>query len=663
MLIDFIFDTETRSRLDLKEVGQTRYMTDPSTEATRLTWCFGRTGVLKIWRLGEPIPADLQDVMSHPEKYRFVAWNIQFDYMVWICCFAKGYPRPPLENLEDAMALSTEYRTGASLESAAKFMNLPMGKDQEGRRIMLKQCKPDRTGNFPTLTEEENKHFDRYALLDTQILRDVYYRLPNLPGGERWAWEWTMRRNLRGVRLDVELINELDSIVKEYLPKLTAEFDYLVGYKCKMNSPVACKAFFKEYFPWIEDLRADTVRDMFASEDFQKAPPHIRRALEIKDLAGSTSIAKIECAVNQMYQGRIYGLFAYGYTQTKRWAGRSLQPQNFPRPDDSLADKIDFDLNVEDLVGVVKRRRSDGLKDPIGFVKNLLRRMFLPETGQHFYCGDFSKVEPSVLFWLTGLGPIPKKWYEEMASEIYGIPVPQISKDGVERQVGKAAALSCGYGTGWKGFQTSIYKSTGIRLSDHEAKNVIQAYRRKYAVVAQLWTDLEFAFRKAIQGQGTKLCDGKIFVLPMEHPWRGVKIRLPSGNHLYYHGAMETTEEFEEEIVTYEFGEAQKTKIKKVRSVLKYLSDQGQGRVSYDYVYGGLLCENVVSSTARDILVPAMWRLEQQGFDVLGVVHDEVWATATPGRDKEFTELMCKNPSWCSMDISSDLKVGVRYLK
>jgi DNA polymerase len=93
------------------------------------------------------------------------------------------------------------------------------------------------------------------------------------------------------------------------------------------------------------------------------------------------------------------------------------------------------------------------------------------------------------------------------------------------------------------------------------------------------------------------------------------------------------------------------------------MADQGRGRISFDYVYGGLLCENVVSATARDIMVPAMWRLENAGFDVLGCIHDEIWGQAEPGRDAEFKKLMCVNPSWCDMLIDSDLKVGKRYLK
>jgi DNA polymerase len=660
MLIDFIFDFETRSRKDLKVHGPINYAMDPSTEATLLTYCFGRTGTIKVWRRGEDYPLDLADVMLSPEKYRFIAWNLQFDYLIWTCVFAKGHKRPAIANLDDAMALSTEYRTGASLEAACKMTNMPTSKDQEGRRLMLKQCKPNsRTGEFTELTPEEWIIFERYGIQDTRLLRDIYYRLPSLPHAERWAFEWTFIRNLRGIRIDEDLVNELESIVQENMPKLVAEFDYLVGFKCKMGSAVKCKEFFKQYYPWIENLQADTVAKMLA-EDPANVPAQIRRALEIRDLAGSTSIAKIPTTQSQKYGGRVYALLAYGYTQTKRWAGRGIQVQNFPRPDDSLADKLDFDLNVEDLVSTIRERRRAGLQDPIGFVKNLLRRMFLPTPGNRFYCGDFSKVEPSVLFWLTGLGPIPKKWYEEMASEIYSIPVHEISKDGVERQVGKAAALSCGYGTGWKGFRDSQLKA-GLKLTDELAQQTVAAYRRKYKPVADMWRELEIGFRKAIYGESTRLCNGKVFIMPMQHPWKGVQIRLPSGSHLYYHHAQESQEEFTEE--TYDPQTGQMYKVKKIRNVLKYLSDQGQGRVAYDYVYGGLLCENVVSATARDILVPAMWRLEQAGFEVLSVVHDEVWADAKPGREEEFNRIMCQNPSWCSMEIGSDLKCGVRYLK
>jgi DNA polymerase len=644
-LIDFHFDFETRSRVNLKVAGSVRYATDPSTEATLLTWCFGRTGSIKYWSLGNPVPQELLDVAHNPEKYRFNAFNIAFDYLIWTQVFSKVVPglvRPPIKNLEDTMALSCHYRTGGSLDATARMMGLPYSKDKEGRRIMLKQCKPNAKEEFPELNEDELSKFINYGIIDTRILRDIYYMLPLLPSPERWAWEWTMRRNLRGIKVDTDLISEMASIIEDALPKLVYEFDLLVGGKVKINSP-KCKDFFKDYYPWIENMQADTVRDMLAS-DIQ-VHPSVRRALEIKDLAGSTSLAKVKCAVEQQYAGRIFGILSYHYAHTKRWAGRGIQIQNFPRVDDKKSDSIDFDLNVVDLASTVKAKRL-GLKDPLGFVKNLLRRIWIPDEGQMFYCGDFSRVEPSVLYWLLDLGDIPSKWYEEMAAEIYNVSVSEIAKDSEERTVGKSANLGCGYGMGPDKFKADTAKKTGIILSDDMARQVVYTYRRKNSAIVKFWKDIEWSFRRAVLKESTILCNGRIHVMPMQAPHRGVQIRLPSGSYLYYHNAQ----------IDYENTD------KGTREILTYATDEG-GILGRSKLYGGLLTEHVVSATARDILVPAMWRLENAGFDVLNVVHDEIWAQAEDGRDQEFKKLMCINPSWCSMKIDADLKCGVRYLK
>lgn len=672
-LIDFIFDFETRSRTDLNKSGTVKYVQDPSTEATLITWCFGRTGPLKAWRKGQPVPQELIHVAQNPHLYKFVAQNVGFDYMIWMHIFWKlilGAPQPiAVENIDDLMALSSHHRTGASLDSIAQMLGLPYSKDKEGRTLMLKQCKPNSKGQFVELTPEEWVKFERYGLMDTRILREAYYRLPPLPAAERWAWEWTFKRNLRGIGVDMPLVHELSDIVQSAMPGLVAEFNYLTGYKATMGSPITCLAFFKQFYPGIQNMQKETVRDMLMADHY--VPPHVKRALEIKALAGSTSIAKIPLALKLASNNRIYEVLAYHFAQTKRWAGRGIQIQNFPRVDDKRADPLDFDMNTRHLAEHIKVMRPK-LKDPIGFAKNMLRRIWIAAPGNTFYCGDFSKVEPSVLFWLMNLGPIPKKWYEEMAVEIYGKPIDQIGKESEERQVGKTAALSCGYGAGWKSFRKKTYKDTGILLTEEMSKIVIEAYRRKYKVVTKFWKDLEDGFRLAVHGQTSSICEGRIFIMPMEHPWKGVQIRLPSGSYLYYHQATEKFEQWyqneEDKRLSVKDWELLPVHEKKnwkfvARNVLKYLADQGSGRIAYDYVYGGLLCENVVSAIARDIMVPAMWRLDNAGFDVLGCVHDELWGESYPGREKEFTSLMCVNPSWCDMKIEADLKAGDRYLK
>ena len=329
-MIDFFFDWETRSRADLKTEGSVKYATDPSTEVTLITWAFGRTSPVKEWRKGQPIPEELRHVSVNPDDYHFIAHNMMFDYLIWTQVWSKltYVINPKIKNISDNMALTSLFRLGAGLDAAAKMLQLPYSKDKEGRRLMLKQCKPNAKGQWVELTPQEWDQFAHYGKVDTKLLRQIYYMIPPLPSAERWAWEWTFKRNLKGLQLDMPLVQELNDIVDASVPKYHAEFEHLVGHQFQMNSPVKCKDFFKQYYPHIEDMQADTLRDLLLDQRY--VPPHVRRALELKDLASSTSIAKIKTAIRQNYKGRIYGNLAYAHTQTKRWAGRGIQVLNFP---------------------------------------------------------------------------------------------------------------------------------------------------------------------------------------------------------------------------------------------------------------------------------------------------------------------------------------------
>ena len=642
MKIDFHFDFETRSHADLRKVGSVKYATHPTTEATLLTWAFGRSGTVKAWKIGQPIPQEIIKVAQSPGLYNMIAHNILFDYLIWTVVYSKLIPtmkRPSINDLTDNMAHTCHFRCGASLDNSAKILGLPYSKDKDGRRIMLKQCKPNsRTGEYPVLTEEEQAKFTHYGKVDTRLLRDVYYLTPPLPAPERYTWEWTFRRNLQGVRADVPLIMKMNEILDSEKPKLIKEFEWRTG-GIKIGS-TKCKEFFKPHYPYIENMQADTIRTMMADKN-PAIPTHVRRALEIKDLAGSTSLAKIPNMVRRLHAGRIYELLAYHYAQTKRWAGRGVQVQNFPRPIEK-ADSMDFDMNIPDLAGLVESRRAT-LKDPLGFIKNLLRRIWIPADGNEFYCGDWSKIEPTVLFWLVGLGSVPAKWYEDMAATIYGVDISEIGPESEERTLGKCTNLGCGYGMGHVKFRDDTFKKSGLLITEELAKRAVYAYRNKYAQVTTFWKELEWAYKAALRGTTTQLCQGRVHVMPMDRcpkpNTRGIQVRLPSGGMLYYHDVQLS-------------GDG-----------LTYISDEQVG-VTRKKLYGGLLCEHIVSSTARDILVPSLYRLEEAGFEVLTVVHDEIWGEDRPGRGEEFERLMCINPEWCrDMRITAESKNGVRYLK
>ena len=173
-------------------------------------------------------------------------------------------------------------------------------------------------------------------------------------------------------------------------------------------------------------MRKETLEELML--DDTPVPPQVREALDIKFLIGSTAISKVDKAFQILVGDRIYGLFDYAKAQTKRFAGKGIQPQNFPRFDNDRLDKVELDYSSPNLAAEVERIFPT-LKDPIGFAKNLLRRIWLPDPNEWFYSGDFSKIEPTMLFWLLDMGPIPSKWYEELASALYNIPIEQVGKD------------------------------------------------------------------------------------------------------------------------------------------------------------------------------------------------------------------------------------------
>src|SRR5690606_3814762 len=145
-------------------------------------------------------------------------------------------------------------------------------------------------GKFPELTTEEWDQFEVYGLMDTRILREVYYRMPPLPASERWIWEWTFKRNLKGIRIDKSLVLLLKHIVDTNRPGLEKEFAFLTG--CLKIKSTKCEEWFQQFWPNIQDMRRDTVRDMLLECDGK--PDHAVRALQIKEMAGSSSIAKVD---------------------------------------------------------------------------------------------------------------------------------------------------------------------------------------------------------------------------------------------------------------------------------------------------------------------------------------------------------------------------------
>ena len=659
--VEFFFDFETRSNADLIKVGAVKYAVDLSTAPYLLTYAFGRSGIVKKWYEGEPIPAEIKDVAANPNKYLFLAFNLEFDYLIWCAKFIKicgGGTNPALHDLLDVMGICNYYKVGGSLEAASKALGFQEGKDKEGGAIMRKMMKP-RNGAFHSPTAEEKQKVIHYGKLDTELLRAIYYKLPPFPESEAYLWRWTFHTNITGIAIDTNLVNVLQGILDENLPDL--EKEYMEITKVKVKS-VKSQDYFRQWVPELKDLAKATVRDLMIDRE-KLFPPQAQRALEIKAEAGSSSIAKIPTIQRMLYNGRVYGLLQYAKAQTLRWSGSGVQIQNFPRPDYKAKDKLP-DLERSDVAQVIEFGMKANLQEPIAFVKNLLRRVFVASKGLTLYSGDWSKMEPTVLYWLLDLGPIPKLWYEDMAAAIYNIPVEQIGKESRERALGKEACLGGGYGMGARAFRENLYIKTAMSITMDESKNIVYSYRNSNPKVIQFWSDLENAFARAIKGDTVQLCNGRIIFTPMTHPLPGVMVKLPANVYLHYPHAKIRPVEKIVDVMGYVDGKPVVIRRdKKIENSFTYLQFEKRGTVVKS-VYGGLLCENVVSATARCCMGPAIFRLQELGFHVIAQIHDEIIAESYAGRDQEFEDAMCYKVKWqTDMEIKTEAQSGVRYLK
>jgi hypothetical protein len=83
-------------------------------------------------------------------------------------------------------------------------------------------------------------------------------------------------------------------------------------------------------------------------------------------------------------------------------------------------------------------------------------------------------------------------------------------------------------------------------------------------------------------------------------------------------------------------------------------------------IYGGSLFNNIVQSSARDILVHGMFAAEEKYGPLTGHTHDELFVEVLRGSAavKEFEKLICKLPPWCAgLPLTAAGFVSKRYAK
>lgn len=662
MMKSLSLDFETKSVVDLRRTGVYPYAAHPLTDILCMAWALSDDEI-PAWVPGMSPP---EEIVAHVEDGGEIrAWNAQFERIIWwmILTPRYGFPRPSREQFVDTAAEAAAMALPRGLEDAARVLNLPVEKDMEGRRLMLQMTKPrkPRKGEpkdallWWDADAEKLERLIAYCQQDVRVEREVAKRLRPLGDFERKVYLLDQVMNDRGVPLDRDLIQASQLITTIGLAEANAEIDQLTaGAVTSVTKAADLTRWLQSEGAEVENVRKDTIRDLLA-DGGDELDDTVRRVAEIRSESAKSSTAKLVSMLKVISRDdRARGLLLYHGASTGRWAGKLIQPQNFPRGEVKKAERFIPRVLACDYGGIAAE------EPPLMVVSSLLRAMIRASEGHQLMAGDFGQIEARVVAWIAGQEDLVQlfasggKIYETMAAEIYGVPVDEIPNPSEKRQIGKNTVLGCGFGMGEDTFVAQVKKQTGIDLPPEVGHAAVQAFRTRFSKIRKFWSSIDRAAIQAVQHPGKAYAVGRggrtRFVVRGQFLW----CVLPSGRPLAY--ALPRVVDR-----TLPWDRSQ------TRPAVTFMSVNGYTRKwSRTVGYGGLWTENVVQAMARDLIAAAMARLESAGYRPILTVHDEVVAEPELGHGSldEFLELMTRRPRWAEgLPVAAEGWTGPRYRK
>lgn len=662
------------NKKSIAAVGAYAYSEHLSTFPLSLSYTINDN--LFLWTWGCPPPQLLFDLITQGGIIK--AWYSFFEFCIWNNCCYKNYNWPylPLEQTEDLMARSYIWTTPGKLERAGDVLQLPIVKLPGGTNLINRFCNPKKKYKSPDKDKKYGPKFYQYNLQDslTENLADKY--LPKMTDTERKIWLLDQKINLRGVKIDTDSLDRLLGIVYLFEEQYTKELIDITNGEITSGSETAKIAI----YTGLPNVEAETIEDAL---EHRNLTANVRRVLELRQVLSMASIQKLKALKAALCSdGRVRGLYQYyGAGHTGRWAGRLVQPQNFPRAGQPLArcthcgaymdakgrqccgplESVSWDINA---ISWILEHASVGylqsaFSNPLQAISGCLRGLFVAADGNEFICSDYSSIEAVVTailaneLWRIEVFKTHRMIYEMSAAKIANIPFKEFvdhkkahgEHHPMRNKIGKYAELASGYG-GW----INAWKKFGAdkHLNDEEIKESILKWRAASPNIVEFWGGqvrkypyewrfyheyfgIEGAVVQAILTPGKWFSYKSIYCVVLNDI---LCLKLPSDRFLYYHKPTLTP------AIDRYSGEE-----------IYQITYWGVGK-NYQWteldLYGGKLTNNIVQAVCRDIFAHAMLGLANRGYDLVLHSHDEPVAEIPLGFGsiEEFESIMNNLPQW-----------------
>ena len=606
-------DFETCSRLDLKRVGADVYARDPDLIVTVVAWAFDGGPVQSATNVNGWLPPDVDNHLQNDGEFR--AWNAGFEWAILTNHFGL--------KLDPAQAVCVQQKAlhsglPASLEDAGPAIGAAQHKDATARRLMLQLSKPRKNRNAPDSFWHVDeplklKALEAYCRQDVEAERAIDGMIADLPPAERAISILDRKANNRGVKLDLKFVAALKALALDETAKLNRECAGLT--QGAVTSPGTQTA---KLLAWLTG-RGVQITDV-GKEAVQEAlqggyDTLTTRVLEIRQEIAKSSLKKLDAMQRCAGPGdRVRGQLAYyGAFRTGRFAGRLIQPQNFPRP--LIKDVSSF---TRYMLQSIARGGSDAdfvrcvWGKPLDAIATGLRGCLVPAPGKAFVVRDLSQIEARVIAWLAGQDDLLKV-FEDPANDVY---VYMQRKLGLpSRQAAKAATLGLGFGMGPAHF-VDYALTYGVAVSLQESEAMVKDWRAANNAIERFWYRLDDMAKVVLRGfngspfelqatSGISFCASRA-----RNGTTLLTMLLPSGRRLYYRNArLVTISGDRRESIIYEGVDTYKKKWMDVRT------------------WGSKLAENATQAAARDVIIEAGLRVDHKAWGTLFSVFTTNWCS------------------------------------
>ncbi|AIT13308.1 DNA polymerase [Ruegeria phage DSS3-P1] len=663
----FHLDYETYSECDLPKSGASRYARDPSTEVLMLAYGWS-TGEIKQWvpARGEPMPDDLRAALLDP-SVTLAAWNAPFEMAITEHVLGL---KIPVERWMDVMALAYSLSLPGKLEKCGEVVGL--GEEQRkmarGKLLVRKFCAPRKpTKNKPwTRSDHETdpedwQEFLEYNIRDVEAERAIYKRLKKfqMPDHEWKLWHLDQKINNAGIPINLKAVKAAVRLAEATIEHDLKEMRRLTG----LHNPNSNA----QILPWLRDHgynfldlkkghveraakaareRVDAVK---ASIDLFPAPLQVylrrtmvepdellSRVLDLRLRVSKASVKKFTALLAATDEdGMLRGCHQFaGAGRTWRWSGRRFQPQNLPKPDKSLEDRVaecvyDIEhLSIEEIWAKYE--------NPMEVLTAAVRPVVQSGPGKLLVDADLSAIENVVLGWLAGDEKILRVFregldpYIDFATDMFGMSYADIEAEvkagnKSKRTTAKPGVLGCGYmlgaGEQRENHQTGEIEATGllgyawamyVPLTPEMAKLSVDTFRAKFEDVVKFWYDQDAAVRRVIKTHKSE----RVGYLTIDFKKPFLRIGLPSGRFLHY---------MRPKIQDRRMPWKDKNGNAVIKPQITYENlENGQWRRVT--THPGKLTENVTQAVARDILANGMTLADEAGLDLRMHVHDQAVA-------------------------------------